>query len=163
MASSRNGSMIALREQPQVGGFGVVELRRVGVFGCQPESFTTSDRIPGALAMWSAALRSECIEAVAGRTEATKRVYTDGALAVIDDVAARVAPDDPQSAHARAFSICTLMVGTSQLYRAPADGRLADVVLEQGIRCALALREVEGPRRGRQVDDRGAGATDDEQ
>ena len=107
----------------------------------------------------SAALLDE----IARSAEATKRVYTDGVLAVIDDVAARVAPDDPQSAHGRAFSIYALMVGTLQLSRALADGRLADVVLEQGIRCALALLEVEGPRAERQVDGRGTGATADDQ
>jgi TetR/AcrR family transcriptional repressor of nem operon len=58
-------------------------------------------------------------------------VYTDdGVLAVIDDIAARVAPDDPQLAQARAFSIYALTVGTLQTSRAP------------------ALREVEGSRAG---------------
>ena len=102
----------------------------------------------------SAALLDE----IARCADATKRAYTDGVLAVIDDVAARVAPHDPQSARARTFSIYALMVGTLQLSRALADRQLADVVLEQGIRSAIALLDAEGPRlaTGR---DKGTGAT----
>ena len=72
-------------------------------------------------------------------TDATKRAYTDGVLAVIDDVAARLAPDDPQSARVKTLSVFALMVGTLQLSRALADRQLADEVLEQGIQNALAL------------------------
>ena len=67
-------------------------------------------------------------------------------LAVIDDVAARVAPDDPQSVRAQTLSIYALMVGTLQLSRALADRQLADVVLEQGIQSALTLLGAEGQR-----------------
>jgi TetR/AcrR family transcriptional regulator, transcriptional repressor for nem operon len=72
-------------------------------------------------------------------TEATKRAYTDGVLAVIDDVAARLAPDDPQSARMKTLSIFAMMVGTLQLSRALADRQLADQVLEQGHQNVLAL------------------------
>lgn len=72
-------------------------------------------------------------------TDATKRAYTDGLLAVIDDIAARLAPDDPQSARVKTLSVFALMVGTLQLSRALADRHLADEVLEQGIQNALAL------------------------
>jgi TetR/AcrR family transcriptional repressor of nem operon len=68
-----------------------------------------------------------------------KRAYTDGQVAIIDDVAARLAPDEPQSARAQALGLFALMVGTLQVSRALADQRLADEVLEQGIRNALAL------------------------
>jgi TetR/AcrR family transcriptional regulator, transcriptional repressor for nem operon len=72
-------------------------------------------------------------------TDATKRAYTDGLLAVIDDTAARLAPDDPQSARVATLSVFALMVGTLQLSRALSDRQLADQVLEQGIQNALAL------------------------
>ena len=72
-------------------------------------------------------------------TDATKRAYTDGVLAVIDDIAARLAPDDPQSARVKTLSVFAMMVGTLQLSRALADRQLADEVLEQGIQNALAL------------------------
>ncbi|MGI5290171.1 TetR family transcriptional regulator [Nonomuraea polychroma] len=72
-------------------------------------------------------------------TDATKRAFTDGVLVVIDDLAARLAPDDPESARTKALSVFAMMVGTLQLSRALADRRLADDILEQGIQNALAL------------------------
>ena len=72
-------------------------------------------------------------------TDATKRAYTDGLLAVIDDTAARLAPHNPQSARVTTLRVFALMVGTLQLSRALSDRQLADEVLEQGIQNALAL------------------------
>ena len=72
-------------------------------------------------------------------TDTTKQAYTDGVLAMIDDVAARLAPDDPQSARVKTLSVFAMMVGTLQLSRALADRHLADAVLAQGIHNALAL------------------------
>jgi TetR/AcrR family transcriptional regulator, transcriptional repressor for nem operon len=72
-------------------------------------------------------------------TDATKRAYTDGLLAVIDDITARLAPDDPPSVRAKTFSVFALMTGTLQLSRALADRQLADDVLEQGLQNALML------------------------
>ena len=72
-------------------------------------------------------------------TDATKQAYTEGLLAVIDDIAARLAPDDPQSARAKTLSVFAMMAGTLQLSRALADRQLADEVLEQGIQNALTL------------------------
>ena len=83
----------------------------------------------------SAALLDE----IGRSTDATKRAYTDGLLVVIDDIAARLAPDDPQSARLKTLSVFALMVGTLQVSRALADRHLADEVLEQGIQNALAL------------------------
>ena len=60
-------------------------------------------------------------------------------LAVIDDIAARLAPDDPQSARVKTLSIFAMMVGPLQLSRALADRQLADAVLEQGLQNVLAL------------------------
>jgi AcrR family transcriptional regulator len=89
----------------------------------------------------SAALLDE----IARATDATKRAYTDGMLVVIDDIAARLAPDDPPSARVKTLSIFAMMVGTLQLSRALADRRLADEVLEQGLQNALALLRAEHP------------------
>ena len=72
-------------------------------------------------------------------TDATKRAYTDGLLVVIDDIAARLAPDNPHLARVKTLSVFALIVGTLQLSRALADRQLADEVLEQGIQNALAL------------------------
>ena len=54
-------------------------------------------------------------------------------------MAARLAPDDPQSAQVKALTVFGMMVGTMQLSRALTDRRLADAVLEQGVQNALAL------------------------
>ena len=77
--------------------------------------------------------------------EATKRAYTDGLLVVIDDVAARLASDDPSWARMKTLSVFALMVGTLQVSRALADRKLADEVLERGIQNALVLLGAEHP------------------
>ena len=89
----------------------------------------------------SAALLDE----IGRSTDTTKRAYTDGLLGVIDDVAARLAPENPRSARLKTLSAFALMVGTLQVSRALADRQLASEVLEQGIRNALALLGAEGP------------------
>ena len=76
-------------------------------------------------------------------SDAVQRAYTDGLLVIIDDIAARLAPDDPQSARVKTLSVFAMMAGTLQLSRALADRQLADKVLEEGIRNALALMGAE--------------------
>jgi AcrR family transcriptional regulator len=71
--------------------------------------------------------------------EAAKRAYTGGLLAIADEIAGRLAPDDPPSARGKTLGLFALLTGTLQLSRALADRRLADEVLEQGIKNALAL------------------------
>src|SRR5438094_2447460 len=90
----------------------------------------------------SAALLDE----IGRSTDATKRAYTDGLLVVIDDIAARLAPDDPPSARVKTLSVFALMVGTLEVARSLADRQLADQVLEQGIQNALALLGAEHQR-----------------
>ncbi|TDP96761.1 TetR/AcrR family transcriptional regulator [Labedaea rhizosphaerae] len=82
----------------------------------------------------SAALLDE----LARCADPTKQAYTESVLAFIDDIAARLAPDDPRSARVAVLSIYASMVGTLQLSRALADRRLADDILDQGVRNALA-------------------------
>ncbi|WP_433709257.1 TetR/AcrR family transcriptional regulator [Nocardia sp. CA-084685] len=72
-------------------------------------------------------------------SDATRRAYTDGVLMVIDEIAALVWPDDPQSARARVLSVFAMMAGTLQLSRALSDRQLADDVLDEGIRNVLGL------------------------
>jgi TetR/AcrR family transcriptional regulator, transcriptional repressor for nem operon len=85
------------------------------------------------------------LEEIGRCTDATKRAYTDGVLAVIDDIAARLAPEDPQSARVKTLGIFAMMVGTLQLSRSLADRQLADAVLEQGLQNVLALLGAERP------------------
>jgi TetR/AcrR family transcriptional regulator, transcriptional repressor for nem operon len=86
------------------------------------------------------------LEEIGRCPDATKQTYTDGLLVGIDDLAARLAPDDPPSARAKTLSVFALMVGTLQLSRALADRQLADAVLEQGIHNALTLLDAEQQR-----------------
>jgi TetR/AcrR family transcriptional repressor of nem operon len=83
------------------------------------------------------------LEEIGRCSDATKRAYTDGLLAVIDDMAARIAPHDPPSARVATLSVFATLVGTLQLSRALADRQLADEVLEQGIQNALARLSAE--------------------
>jgi hypothetical protein len=71
--------------------------------------------------------------------DATKHAYTEGILGLVDEIASRLAPSDPQSARAQTLSLFALLIGTLQLSRALADRRLADEVLERGIENALVL------------------------
>ena len=87
----------------------------------------------------SAALLDE----IGRSSDAIKRAYTEGLLVVIDDIAARLALDDAQSARVKTLSVFALMVGTLQVSRALADQELADEVLEQSIQNALALLRAE--------------------
>jgi TetR/AcrR family transcriptional regulator, transcriptional repressor for nem operon len=89
----------------------------------------------------SAALLDE----IGRSTDATKRAYTDGLLAVTDDIVARLDPQDKPSARVKTLSVFTMMVGTLQLSRALADRQLADAVLDQGVQNALALLGITQP------------------
>lgn len=68
-----------------------------------------------------------------------KHAYTDSVLGIVDDIATRLVPHDPQSVRTTVLSVYALMVGNLQLARALADRQLADDVLEQGIRNALTV------------------------
>src|SRR5207245_3687262 len=70
----------------------------------------------------SAALLDE----IGRSTDATKRAYTEGVLVVIDDIAARPAPDHPQSARVKPLSVVAMMGGTLRPPRAPAHRQLPD-------------------------------------
>jgi AcrR family transcriptional regulator len=83
----------------------------------------------------SAALLDE----IGRSSDATKEAFTDDLLISIDNMAAQLSPDDPQSARVKALTVFGMMVGTMQLSRALADRRLADAILEQGVQNVLAL------------------------
>lgn len=69
----------------------------------------------------------------------TKRAYTKGAKAILDEICVRLAPEDPDSAHGTALALYSMMVGTMQLARALSDRKLSNAVLEEGIRTARAI------------------------
>lgn len=71
-------------------------------------------------------------------TAATKRAYTAGAKAIVDEIATRLSPDT-DSARGTALSLFAMMVGTMQLSRALADRKLSNATLEHGVQTALAM------------------------
>ena len=83
----------------------------------------------------SAALLDE----IGRSTDSTRQAYTDGLLAVIDDITARLVQEDPLSARVKTLTVFAMMVGTLQLSRALADRQLADDVLDQGVENTLTL------------------------
>jgi TetR/AcrR family transcriptional repressor of nem operon len=75
-----------------------------------------------------------------GRSQkSAKRAYTLGARAILNQIAIRLQPEDPEAARGRALALFTLAVGTMQLARAVADKKFADQILEQGVANALTL------------------------
>jgi AcrR family transcriptional regulator len=74
-----------------------------------------------------------------GRSQPSiKEAFTDGSLLYADELAARIAPEDPQSIRAQVLTIFAMLLGAVQLSRALADRRLADEILEEAIKSALA-------------------------
>jgi TetR/AcrR family transcriptional repressor of nem operon len=69
----------------------------------------------------------------------TKRAYTKGAKTILDEICARLAPGDPESARGTALALYAMVVGTMQLARALSDRKLSDAVLTEGIKTATAM------------------------
>jgi len=83
------------------------------------------------------------LDEIGRSADAIKQAYTDGVLIVIDNLAARMAPEDPPLARVKALGLLGLMAGTLQLARALTDRQLSDELLEQGLHNALALVDAE--------------------
>ena len=83
----------------------------------------------------SAALLDEIVR----RPAATRQVFTDELLGVIDDIASRLDPTDVEVARTDALTVFGLMVGTLQLARALTDRDLSDQLLARGVETALKL------------------------
>jgi TetR/AcrR family transcriptional regulator, transcriptional repressor for nem operon len=83
----------------------------------------------------SAALLDE----IARRPAATRQVFTDELMGVIDDLASRLDPTDAEAARTDALTIFGMMIGTLQLARALTDRDLSDQLLARGVETALKL------------------------
>jgi TetR/AcrR family transcriptional regulator, transcriptional repressor for nem operon len=83
----------------------------------------------------SAALLDE----IARRPAATRQVFTEELMGVIDDIASRLGPTDVEVARKDALTVFGLMVGTLQLARALTDRDLSDQLLARGVETALKL------------------------
>ena len=83
----------------------------------------------------SAALLDE----IARRPAATRQVFTDELMGVIDDIASRLDPTDAEAARTDALTLFGLMLGTLQLARALTDRDLSDQLLADSVETALRL------------------------
>ncbi len=83
----------------------------------------------------SAALLDE----IARRPVATRQVFTDELMGVIDDIASRLDPTHADAARTDALTLFGLMLGTLQLARALTDRDLSDQLLARSVETALKL------------------------
>jgi AcrR family transcriptional regulator len=83
----------------------------------------------------SAALLDE----ITRRPAATKQVYTDELIGVIDDIASRLNPTHAEAAQTNALTLFGLMLGTLQLARALTNRDLSDQLLPRSVETAIKL------------------------
>ena len=79
------------------------------------------------------------IDEIARRPAATRQVFTDELMGVIDDIASRLDRADAQAARTDALTIFGMMIGTLLLARALTDRDLSDQLLDRGAETALKL------------------------
>jgi TetR/AcrR family transcriptional regulator, transcriptional repressor for nem operon len=126
---------VAEQMRAQDSGFGAQPPGAAGVEQIVREYLSVGHRDHREEGCPSAALLDEI-----GRcSDTTKQAFTGGVLAVVEDIAARLSPEDPETARLQTLSVYAAIVGTLQLSRALADRVLSDALLEQGVRNALTL------------------------
>ena len=89
----------------------------------------------------SAALLDE----IARRPAASRQVYTDELMGIVDDIASRLGPTDVDAARTDALTVFGLIVGTLQLARTLTDRDLSDQLLARGVETALKLLDEFAP------------------
>ncbi len=108
---------------------------RAGLRGFVQHYLSAEHRDDPGLGCPAAALLDEIGRCPAGAKDA----YTEGVRVILDQIAVRLSPRNPQGARGKALALYTMAVGTMQLSRAMSDRALADEVLECGLENALAL------------------------
>ena len=78
------------------------------------------------------------IDEIARHGDPTREAYTEGMVAIADDMADRMNAD-PQTSRPKIFSVFASMVGALQLSRAIADPALSEAILDQATSDALTL------------------------
>ena len=84
------------------------------------------------------------IDEIARQSDATRRAYTDGMTAIIDDLAATLGAKGP-AARRQLFGAFALMVGALQLSRAVDDPSLSADILDRAAVDALTLIRAVAP------------------
>ena len=128
-------AVVAAELRTQAESFAAAPPGRSGVVDLVYEYLSPQHRDNPNAGCPSAALLDE----VGRCAEVTKQAYTEGAEAIIDEIATRLAPDDPRSACGTTLGLYAILIGTLQLARAVADRELSDEILAHGIQNALAL------------------------
>src|SRR5437764_3774778 len=104
------------------------------------EAFVRSYLSPGHRDQWADGCPSAALlDEIARRPAATRQVFTDELMGVIDDIASGLDPTHAEAARTDALTIFGLMVGTLQLARALTDRDLSDQLLTRGVETALTL------------------------
>jgi len=93
----------------------------------------------------SAALLDE----IARRPAATRQVFTDELMSVIDDIASRLSATEAEAARTNALTLFGMMLGTLQVARALTDRDLSDRLLARGVETAMQLLREHAPEPAR--------------
>ncbi|MFD8337915.1 TetR/AcrR family transcriptional regulator [Streptomyces solisilvae] len=72
-------------------------------------------------------------------TETTKEIYSDGLTAIMDAIAARLSPGQPQVPRSATLAAFAMMIGAIQLSRALVDRELGDELLTRAVTDVLTL------------------------
>ncbi|WP_405607692.1 TetR/AcrR family transcriptional regulator [Streptomyces sp. NBC_00076] len=127
--------VVADELRTQIAKYDTLRPGRQGLEDLIREYLSPAHRDHPGLGCCSAALLDEI-----GRCEdGAKQAYTDGTRDIVEEIAARLTPEDPKSARGTALGLFTMLVGTLQLSRALSDRKYADEILEQGIENALTF------------------------
>lgn len=127
--------VVADELRTQIAKYDTLRPGRQGLEDLIREYLSPAHRDNPGLGCPSAALLDEI-----GRCEdGAKQAYTDGTRDMVEEIAARLTPEDPKSARGTALGLFTMLVGTLQLSRALSDRKYADEILDQGIENALTF------------------------
>jgi len=93
----------------------------------------------GVAAVMSGCPSAALLDEIARRPAATRQIFTDELMGVIDDIAARLDPTDAEAARTDALTLFGTMIGTLQLARTLTDRDLSDQLLARGVETAMKL------------------------
>jgi TetR/AcrR family transcriptional regulator, transcriptional repressor for nem operon len=81
------------------------------------------------------------LEEISRGPEATRQIYSDELMGIVDDIAVRLGRTDIEAARADALTLFGLLAGTLQFARALTDRDLSDRLLARGVETAFKMLE----------------------